>query len=270
MTSAHRLKSLCCAAGLAVSITHALAQSSNPLPTVNGEALSAAQYTRRIQAAVASGQTDTPLLREGVIQDMVNRQLLLKEAQKRGLDKDQDFLTQLAMVREELLVERLLQKQSDPAAITATELKAEYDRQVQALGPASELKEYRLGLILSNTREAASEVIRELQKGAVFDKLARDKSIDRSRDQGGQIGWVLPQTVNPTVAGVMSNLPKGSTSVAPIETPAGWAVIRVDDVRSYKVPEFESSRNQLIAAIVLRKHAELIQSLRNGADVKIP
>ncbi|MGI9133014.1 MAG: peptidylprolyl isomerase [Rhodoferax sp.] len=268
MSSTRLIKSLCAVAGLALGAATALAQSAAAMPTVNGEALSGAQYARRVQAAVASGQADSAQLREGVMQDMVNRQLLLKEAQKRALDKDPDFLSDLAMVREDMLVDRLLHKQSDPAAITAAELKAEYERQVQALGPASELKEYQLRLIMLKSRDAASEVIKSLQKGAAFDKLAREKSQDRSRDQGGQVGWVLPQTITPAVAGVMTNLPKGSASVTPIETPAGWAVIRVEDVRPYKVPALENSREQLVAAIVMHKRAELVQGLRSGADVK--
>ena len=238
------------------------------LPTVNGEPLSAALYEQRMQAAMARGQTDSPQLRDAVLQDLINRHLLLKEAQRRGADKDADFQKKLSTVRDELLVDWFVQKHSDPATIAEAELKAEYDRQVQALGPAADLKEYRLGLIMLATKEDAGTVVRDLQKGVAFDKLAREKSVDPSREQGGQLGWVLPQLITPTVASVMANLAKGSHSVAPIETPAGWAVIRVEDVRPYKVPTLQDSRQQLINAVVMRKRTELIQGLRSTAAVR--
>lgn len=66
----------------------------------------------------------------------------------------------------------------------------------------------------------------------------------------------------------MANLDKGGHSVAPIETPAGWAVIRVDDVRPYKGPSLQDSRQQLVNAVVMRKRTELIQGLRSTAAIR--
>lgn len=245
----------------------AMGQTQGSLPTVNGEPLSPALYEQGLWAALSRGQADSVQLREALKQELINRQLLLKEAQRRGLEKDTEYLQRLAMVREDLLVERLLQRQSDPASISVPELQKEYDRQVQSLGPAADLKEYLLRLIMLPSRDSASSVIRELGKGSAFETLAREKSIDASREQGGLVGWTLPQTLTPAVAGVMANLNKGAISVAPVETPAGWAVIRVDDVRQYKVPSFEESRDRLVLAVAQRKRAELIEGLRKTAVI---
>lgn len=238
------------------------------MPSVNGEVVPLALFEQRLQANVARGQSDSSQLREAIKQDLIYRQLLLKEAKSRGTDKDADFVKQLAVVRDDMLVEWFLHKQSDPAAISAAELKAEYERQVQALGPAADLREYQLRLIALPSRETATGVIKALQNGEAFEKLARDKSVDASREQGGLVGWVLPMNVTPTVASVMANLVKGAISVVPIETPTGWAVIRVDDARPYKVPSIEESRDRLIQAVVMRKRVELIRELQKTADIK--
>ena len=42
---------------------------------------------RNVQANVAQGQRDTPELRAAVKQELVARELMAQEAQKRGLDK---------------------------------------------------------------------------------------------------------------------------------------------------------------------------------------
>lgn len=257
----------CLALSLA-ACSGAVAQASLNSLTVNGDPFPASLYEQRLQAVLARGQSDTPQLREALLQDVINRQLLLKEAQRRGVDKDAAFLKQLATVRDDLLVEWLLQKQSDPAAVSASELKSEYDRQVQSLGPAADLKEYQLRLVMLSDRESASRLLQDLSKGVSFDKLAREKSKDASREQGGLVGWVLPQNIVPAIAGVMANLPKGATSVAPVETPAGWAVMRVDDIRPYKIPSFEESRERLLPAVVLLKRTELVDGLRKSAVIQ--
>lgn len=245
-----------------------MAQTAS-MPSVNGEPLPAALYEQRVQMALSRGQADSVELRNAVMQDLINRQLILKEAARCDVDKDPVFVKQLAMLREDLMVELLLQKVSDPAAITEAELKTEYDRQVKALGPAQDLKEYQLHLIMLKSKEQAQAVIKALQqKSGSFDKLAREKSTDPSKEQGGLVGWVLPQLVTPAVAGVMTNLSSGATSMTPIETPAGWVVIRVDSTRPYVVPGFEASRPRLVEPIVMRKRLELIQGLRQTATIK--
>ena len=100
-----------------------------------------------------------------------------------------------------------------------------------------------------------------------FAKVAKQKSIDPSKEQSGQAGWVLPAQVNPSIALVMTNLPKGGMSNTPIQTPNGWYIIKVEEKRPFKVPSFDESKNQIRANLIQQKQAEVINALREKAKI---
>ena len=102
----------------------------------------------------------------------------------------------------------------------------------------------------------------------MFGKLAQEYSIDKSsKAQGGSLGWVLPGQVIPAVASVMPAMSKGTVSAAPIQTPVGWVILKVDDKRPFKVPGFEEAKPQLRQALIQQYIAETVKSLRANARI---
>ena len=59
---------------------------------------------------------------------------------------------------------------------------------------------------------------------------------DASKQQGGDLGWLLSQQLVPPVANVVVNLPLGGAVVSPIQTETGWHVLRLQDKRAYVAP----------------------------------
>lgn len=249
----------------ALAFSPLAAAQSAALPKVDGQALSQAQFDALLQAARARGQADTPQLRAAITEELVTRQVLVREAAKTGLERDTELAQQLAALRENLLIDRLIARQVKPDAITDAELRAEYDRQIATLG--ADAREYRMSLLLARDEAGAREMQAELQRGAAWDAVAREKSIDPSREQGGNLGWMLPQALMPAIASVMVNLKAGSVSAAPIATPQGWALIRVDDTRPFKAPSFDEARPRVLEAVFQRKRQEFVARLRQSAKV---
>jgi peptidyl-prolyl cis-trans isomerase C len=81
---------------------------------------------------------------------------------------------------------------------------------------------------------------------------------------------VLPAQIAPVISNVMINLGKGKTVSAPIQTPSGWHVIKVNDVRDFKLPSFEESRAQVKQSIQNQQRQKLIDELVKKADIKKP
>jgi len=77
--------------------------------------------------------------------------------------------------------------------------------------------------------KARAEALRaEIQKGAKFDDVARRESADTvSAQQGGSLGAAPASRYVPAFAAAVRTLPIGVVS-APVLTPFGWHVIRVD------------------------------------------
>lgn len=235
------------------------------MATVNGVSIPSSLLEQNVSANVAQGQRDTPELRQLLKDELINREILAQESVKLGLDKTAEAKTQLAQMRQTLMVELLLNDLIKKNPITDVQIKTEYDQRVQAL---KNEQEYKVSLIVTSTEEEAKALIAQLNKGASFEKIAVEKSIDPSKARGGQVGWVLPAQILPAISNVMVNLNKGALAVAPILTQAGWNIIKVEDKRAYQAPGLNEAKNDIRQAFQQQQRADYVKRLRDGAKVQ--
>ena len=235
------------------------------MATVNGVAIPASLLEQNVNANVAQGQRDTPELRQLLKEELINREILAQEAATLGLDKTAEAKMQLAQLRQTLMVELLLNDLIKKTPVTDVKIKAEYDRRVEAL---KNEQEYKVALIVTPTEDEAKALIARLNKGESFEKIATEKSIDPSKEKGGQVGWVLPAQILPAISNVMVNLNKGTLAVAPIRTQAGWNIIKVEDKRAYQPPGLNQAKNDIRQALQQQQRADLVKRLREGAKVQ--
>lgn len=236
--------------------------------TVNGTPLTNGLLELNIKAAMAQGQKDSPELQRALKDELINRELLTQEAIKRGLDKDIDFRDQIAQLKQTLMIQAFLENYFQKNPISDAQLREEFDRQKKLIGEGASASQYRLSQIIVTTETDALDLIRRIQKGELFGKLAQEYSIDQaSRANGGQIGWVLPGQVVPQVANVIVNMNKGAVTNAPIQTQGGWVIVKVDDKRPFKLPTFDEAKPQLRQAIVQQYLAETVKKLRETAKI---
>lgn len=244
------------------------AQTKNPSAvTVNGTVISQELIELAVKAATPSGQQPSPALENEVKQRLINIELLAQDAIKQGMDKTPENQLRIRELRQNLLAELLLADYFTKNPITEDQIRTEYDRQLKSLGNANSLEQYRLSVIALPTDSEAASTIAQIKAGEPFAKVAKQKSIDPSKDQGGQTGWVLPAQVNPSIALVMTNLPKGGMSSSPIQTPNGWYIIKVDEKRPFKAPTFDESKNQIRSNLAQQKQSEIINALREKAKI---
>ena len=236
--------------------------------TVNGTPLTNGLLELNIKAAMAQGQKDSPELQRALKDELINRELLTQEAIKRGLDKDIDFRDQIAQLKQTLMIQAFLENHFQKNPISDAQLREEFDRQKKLIGEGASASQYRLSQIIVTTETDALDLIRRIQKGELFGKLAQEYSIDQaSTANGGQIGWVLPGQVVPQVANVIVNMNKGAVTNAPIQTQGGWVIVKVDDKRPFKLPTFDEAKPQLRQAIVQQYLAETVKKLRETAKI---
>ncbi|MCM0035136.1 MAG: peptidylprolyl isomerase [Burkholderiaceae bacterium] len=235
------------------------------MATVNGVQIPSSLLEQNVNANVAQGQRDTPELRQLLKDELINREILAQESAKLGLDKTAEAKTQLAQMRQTLMVELLLNDLIKKNPITDVQIKAEYDQRMQAL---KNEQEYKVALIVTSTEDEAKALLAQLKKGESFEKIATEKSIDPSKARGGQVGWVLPAQILPAISNVMVNLNKGALAVAPIRTQAGWNIIKVEDKRAYQAPSLNEAKNDIRQAFQQQQRAEFVKRLRDGAKVQ--
>jgi peptidyl-prolyl cis-trans isomerase C len=244
-----------------------LASEAN-IAVVNGVNIASSLLDRNVQANVAQGQRDTPELRAALKQELVARELMAQEAQKRGLDKLPATQDALTAMRQNLLIELVLNDEFTKNPIAEADLKAEYERQVKALKSAGELHQYQISTIVVSSEADARSVMTSLRADQAFDALAKSRSMDPSKDKGGELGWFLPEQIAPAISNVVVNLAPGAVSAAPIQVGPYWHVVKLTAKRPYQVPGFDESKNLVQAAVVQNRRAVFLKKLSDAAVVK--
>ncbi|WP_161485623.1 peptidylprolyl isomerase [Polynucleobacter sp. MWH-Tro8-2-5-gr] len=237
--------------------------------TVNGFAISKGLFELNLQAAIAQGQKDTPQLRDAIKNELINRQLIAQEVVKQGLEQGIDLQDQITQLRQNLYLQAFIEDYLKKNPITNERLREEYDKQKQYLGNGSDsATQYKISQIVLKSESESIAVISRLQSGDSFAKVAKEVSLDAAtKSQGGVLGWVSPQQLAPPIADVVGTLGKGAYSKVPIKISDAWVIMRVDDTRSAKIPNFEASKNQLKQAIIQQYLTETLKRLRESSRI---
>ena len=191
---------------------------------------------------VAQGQPDSPELRALIREELNTRELLAREARKKGLDKSAEVKSQMDLASQTVLVRAYVADWVKNNPIPEADLRKEYDAIKNQIGD----KEYKVAHILVDNEQDAKDVITELQKGAKFADLAKARAKDPgSKDKGGDLDWNAPANFVKPFSDAMVKAEKGKFTPQPVQTQFGWHVILVEDVRAAKVPSFDEVKPQL-------------------------
>jgi peptidyl-prolyl cis-trans isomerase C len=232
---------------------------------VNGVTIPPTRIEMMNKELTASGQPNTPERQQAVKEELINREVLVQAAQKRGLDKNAEVVAQMDMARQAVLVRALFESEVKANPITDADLQKQYEEFKKSMGE----NEYKIRHILVDKEDDAKAIIADLGKGADFAKLAKEKSKDPgSKDNGGDLDWgPTARYVKPFADAVMT-LKKGQTTTAPVKTDFGYHVIRLDDVRPLKVPGFDELKEQFRQRAQQQQIQKLVMDLRSKAKVE--
>ncbi len=238
---------------------------SGAIATVNGVAIASKTLDQLVQASVMQGQPDSAPLRNALKTELIARELFWQEAQKRGLEKNPDVAAALAQVRQNVLIDFLIQDEIKQKPVTDAEIKADYGRQIASL---SDAQQYQLRQAVFATEADAKAAIAAVRAGASLAKLAKEKSMDVNKDKEGLLDWMLPNQIVPAVSNVIVNLGKGTLAATPIQVGEGWHVIRVEDKRKFVPPTLEQSKDGIRAALMQQRRIDLLNELTRKAKVE--
>ena len=147
--------------------------------------------------------------------------------------------------------------------VSDEELQAAYDAQYSDAEPEPE---FNASHILVETKEEADAIKAELDGGADFAELAKEKSTGPSGPGGGSLGWFGPGMMVPAFEEAVAGMEAGSVS-EPVETQFGWHVIKLNETRTAEAPALEDVREELETQIRQTNVQEAIESLTDSAEV---
>ncbi|MFM0035645.1 peptidylprolyl isomerase [Paraburkholderia strydomiana] len=235
------------------------------IAVVNGTPIPKARADALIDQLVHQGQQNTPQLQMAVREELVNREILMQEALRRGLPNRPDVKAQIAVAQQTVVLRALIEdfvKNNQP---TDAEVTARYNALIKDAGG----KEYHLHHILVDNEQQAKDLIAKIKGGASFEELAKQYSKDPgSGKNGGDLDWSDPKAYVPEFAAAATHLQKGQMTDTPVRTQFGWHIIRVDDVRAITPPPLEQVRAQIVQQIQQEKLQAFEEGLRKNAKIQ--
>lgn len=94
-------------------------------------------------------------------------------------------------------------------------------------------------------KRSADRIIEQLRRGAPFGAVAQQFSQGATAQQGGDLGWVLPGSLDPALETAVDKLQPRQTS-EPIRTPSGWHIIFVIDRRPFATARPDDVRLNIV------------------------
>ncbi|MBE2295424.1 MAG: peptidylprolyl isomerase [Phycisphaerales bacterium] len=237
----------------------------DPVAVVNDQPISKAAFEQYAQQLRGKAKVDSPEASKSLVDQLVMEELLVQQAHKEKLEDDPQIKQQLEMIERSLLASTVVRRMLSEHAPSEEAIKKEYEAAVAAMKG----KEYKASHILVDSEDKAKEVIIELKKGGSFVELAKSKSSDSSAANGGDLGWFTPSMMVPPFAQAVAKMEKGKYSDQPVQTPFGWHVILLEDIRDAKPPTLDELRPQIAQMLQSRMVNEYLEKLRADAKIKI-
>ena len=256
------LSALISAALLSTVAAPAFAQN---VAIVNGKPVPTARVEALAQQLAKAGRPVSPEMMGQLKEEVIARELFMQEAQRQGLDANDDFKAQMELSRQAILIRELFGTFQKNNPVTDDEIKAEYHKFVAA----NSGKEYRARHILVEKEEQAKAIIASIKKGAKFEDIAKKQSKDPgSGANGGDLDWASPGNYVKEFSDAMVKLTKGKLLDTPVKSQFGYHVLRLDDVREVKFPSMEEVKPQIAQQLGQQKLMKFQEDLRAKAKIE--
>ena len=257
------IKPLLLAVALAAPVV--AAQTGGGGAKVNGKDIPGYRIEAAIKSRIAQGQPDSPEMRNGIRDALINQEVIAQEAVRLGLQKQPNVAAKIELDRQSVLVNAYFEDYFKKNPVSDDVLRKEYDR----LKPQLPTKEYKVRHILVEKEDDAKNIIAQIRKGGNFDKLAAEHSKDPgSKGRGGDLDWGPAERYVKPFGEALTKLKKGQMTDAPVHTDFGYHVIRLDDERAAKIPTFDEAKPQLQQLMQQQVVQKAIADLRAKAKVE--
>jgi peptidyl-prolyl cis-trans isomerase C len=244
--------------------TGGTADTSPTLASVNGTAITQNFFNFYIKAVTGKEATTLPPdQRSNALDNLVRAQLVAQQAQKEGVDKTEDTQELLELTRLNVLQQTMEERYLKDKKPSEQELRAEYETQVSNLPKL----EYHARHILVATEPFAQKVVERLEKGGKFEDIAKQESMDSSKDNGGDLGWFTPDRMVKPFAEAVVSLKPGEYTHKPVQTQYGWHVIQLVGTRDLAPPPFDQVKQRLEQVVQAKKFKAYTDDLLKNAKV---
>ena len=240
------------------------ADTSPSVATVNGRPITRDFYEFYVKNVSGKASAElSPDIRGKLLDNMVRGEVIAQEAVKQGLDKSGDTAYILELSRLNVLGQAVGDHYLKDKKPTDAQLRAEYEAYVAA-APKSE---YHARHILVATEPFADKLVQRLARGEKFEDLAKAESMDPSKNNGGDLSWIRPESVPPEFMKALESLKPGEYTKTPVQTPFGWHIIQLVEMRPLTPQPFEQRKPRIEQELERKTFKNYMDELMRTAQV---
>ena len=239
------------------------AVKAEPVKTVNGTPIDSAVLDVYIQSRI-----DKPLdqvtaeERAALTAELTDIYLLSTQDSAEDLERDPKVAAQIELQTRGVLAQAVATRFFTENKVSEEEVLAEYSTQVKLTPPL----QYKARHILVPTQGVATAVIKQLDDGADFEELAKEKSTGPSAPNGGDLGWFSPNQMVAEFSDSVAALEDGAYTKEPVQTEFGWHVILREESRESEPPPLDSVRDVITQNVQQKKFQAHMEDLRANAE----
>ena len=199
-----------------------------------------------------------------LLDQLVDQRAMAIAAKKQGLLNDPTVQKRIEIGTEQVLQAALITKTVGPE-ISEDAIKAAYQKNY-ANQPGVE--EIHARHILVKTEAQAQDIIKQLDNGADFAKLAQKYSTDPGSVNGGDLGWFKKTDMVPEFANAAFAMKDGQISQTPVHSQFGWHVIQVLGHRVDPAPTLAQVHDKIRNQLIQQGIHNLLTSVRSQVTIK--
>jgi len=229
-----------------------IAKSSQVLAKVDDKEITTSYFERQIKNLPESVQR---LSLEGkgkraILEGMINREILYKEAVKKGINKDAEIKRKLEDMEKELVISAFIQREfGSRLMVEDKEVQDYYNTHINEFKNREEI---RISQIVVPQEKEAGDILGKLKEGKDFGALAAEYSVDKpTAPRKGDVGYftykMLPAEIRDSVFGMRIGEISG-----PYKMPDGYEIYKITDRRTVSY-SFEQVKNAVKLQLIDQK-----------------
>jgi peptidyl-prolyl cis-trans isomerase C len=202
---------------------------------------------------------ETPSGRMQFLDSLITRDLLMREALRRGIERRVAVRGRLEQARRSILLEALLREVAENApALSEEELRKHYEENKANLETGERV---RVRHILFKEEGKAEEFAQRAKNGEPFEQLMR--SAESVGATTADLGLIERGSFDKDFENAAFGAPENSIA-GPVKTLYGYHVIQVLDKRPAGLPPFEEVKGKIAAELREGAQREAFENLVNG------
>lgn len=199
-----------------------------------------------------------------VVEFLIERHLLAQEAVKEGIADTDEYKRRLALYQAKALRDAFFFQKLRPE-VTEDQIKAAYDAESSKV---AQTERVRARHILVATEAEAKDIEAKLAAGENFEDLAKQYSLDGSKDYGGDLGYFTGPEMVAEFSKAAFALKVGEVS-QPVKTDFGWHVIKLEDRKMGAAQPYDQVKAAIRNVLLRKKVQETMDRVRQTAKIEV-